>query len=285
MTAPEKSRLHWASAAKAVRSYGAPDWMKDAKGYIFNKMHRIKGYLDPIDALVIAAVLIAQNRANLVGGLAEIGVFYGRSFLLMAMLAGQHESAFAADLFDIGPLDGGGTAQLRSFLRSAERFNVNIDKDMIFVGNSNKLNPEYMLNKVGELRFFSIDGGHYLADVASDAMLAAQTIAEYGVITFDDFCNVEWPEVTLGVFEFLKAGATNFTPFAITRKKLYVCKKEYQEYYTGIIDDAQLLQKIKKPRIMFMNHSIPLLQTDLTETVRFHAFVKMGLGRLNTLFY
>lgn len=259
--------------------------MKDAKEYIFNKMHRIKGYLDPVDALIIAAILIAQNRASLVGGLAEIGVFYGRSFLLMAMLAGQHEGVLAVDLFDIGPLDGGGSAQLRSFLRAAERLNVNIDKDMIFVGNSRNLNPEYVLKRVGASRFLSIDGGHYLADVASDTMLAAQTIADYGVISFDDFCNVEWPEVTLGIFDFLKVEAPNFTPFAITRKKLYVCKKEYQGYYTGIIDEAQLLRKIQTSRIMFMNHSIPLLQTYFAETIRFHAFVKIGLGKLNTLFY
>ena len=75
---------------------------KLTRDYIFRRMKGIKGYLDPVDALMISTILAAQNDARFGGSVAEIGVYFGRSFHLMAGLLRPDECAFAADLFNIG---------------------------------------------------------------------------------------------------------------------------------------------------------------------------------------
>ena len=56
------------------------DLPQSTSDYIFRRMKTVKGYLDPVDALMISTILIAQSKAKLKGGVAEIGVYFGRSF-------------------------------------------------------------------------------------------------------------------------------------------------------------------------------------------------------------
>ena len=102
------------------------------RDYIFRRMKGIKGYLDPVDALMISTILAAQSDARFGGSVAEIGVYFGRSFLLMAGLLRPDERAFAADLFDIGTRSDGDSVQLASFLASGEKLGISIDRDMIY---------------------------------------------------------------------------------------------------------------------------------------------------------
>jgi hypothetical protein len=254
-----------------------------ARNYIFGQMPKIRGYLGATDALAIATILIGQTDAQLSGSVAEVGVFFGRSFFLMATLIGENEKAFAADLFDIGSVVG--DDQLTCFLKSAKALDVSIDREMMFVGNSHDLSASLLLQKAGPLRFFSIDGGHSLPDVLSDAELAANTISEFGVICFDDFCNPEFPEVTLGAFDFFRKHDWRFVPFAISQKKLYACKTPYKAFYTELMTTSILLRKIKSDPIDIMGHSSRLLRSDVLERARHEIFVRAGLGRVNALFY
>ena len=51
------------------------DLPQSTRDYIFRRMKTVKGYLDPVDALMISTILIAQSKAKLKGGVAEIGVY------------------------------------------------------------------------------------------------------------------------------------------------------------------------------------------------------------------
>lgn len=57
----------------------------------------MKGYLDPADALVFFSILEGQRRAGMSGGLAEIGIYYGRSFFLLKKLAKEGERVLGID--------------------------------------------------------------------------------------------------------------------------------------------------------------------------------------------
>ncbi|MEM8848699.1 MAG: hypothetical protein AAGE03_01555 [Pseudomonadota bacterium] len=58
--------------------------------------------MNPCDAPSFQTVLEYQNGAGLGGGGAEIGVYDGRSYVLIRKLIGQGDKVFAADLFNIG---------------------------------------------------------------------------------------------------------------------------------------------------------------------------------------
>jgi hypothetical protein len=56
--------------------------------------------MNPSDALLFAAVAAGQTADGIKGSLAEIGVFFGRSFFLLAKMASDSEKALALDLFN-----------------------------------------------------------------------------------------------------------------------------------------------------------------------------------------
>jgi hypothetical protein len=249
-------------------------------------MHRVKGYLDPVDALAIASIMIAQTGNSLGGGgIAEVGVFFGRSFFLMAKLLEEGEYAFAADLFDIGLRASGESWQLASFLKSAEELNVDMPLEFIFVGSSRTLQPNTLRDKVGPVRFFHIDGDHSWEGVKSDAQLAERTIADFGVICFDDFCNPLYPDVSSGVFDFLRERSGTIAPFLITRKKLFVCRVEYADFYKKAFENNQLLRKVQKTPIELMRSPVLFAGDSQLARLRNEFFVRFGLAPLNGLFY
>jgi hypothetical protein len=257
-----------------------------ARRYIFGNMHRIKGYLGPIDALAVSTVLIGQKEALKSGGIAEIGIFFGRSFLLMASLVGKHEKALAADLFAIGQSsDGKDSRQLATFLNNAKEIGLQLDRKMIFVGDSRNLDGSPELLEACPLRFVSIDGGHNFNAVTSDANLASKVITDFGVICFDDFCAPGLPDVTLGVIDFLRFGGGAFTPFVITQNKLFVCRREYHDFYVDMMLGGNLLNKVGKKLIYMKSVPVLFLHQSFMRRARYEAFVRAGLGRLNECFY
>jgi hypothetical protein len=268
----------------ALKAGSVTELPQPTRDYIFRRMKSVKGYLDPVDALMISTILAAQSNAKLSGSIAEIGVYFGRSFLLMAGLLQPGERAFAADLFDIGQDPSRESTQLRTFLASGEKLGIAIDRNLVYAGSSRELNVHDITGKTGTVRFFNIDGGHLLDDIACDAALAKQAIADFGVLCFDDFCNPEWPEVSLGVFDFLRTNP-EFAPFALSQKKIFICKNEYAEHYKSVIGGAPVLRKISRLEVDLLGRSVLHLRPKHIERLRYEGLARAGLGRLNAFFY
>jgi hypothetical protein len=203
----------------------------------------------------------------------------------MASLLRPGEHAFAADLFDIGRRSDGDSVQLASFLASGKKLGIPIDRDMIFAGSSHALRAENIVGKAGTLRFVNIDGGHLLGDVEADAELAKNTIADFGVLCFDDFCNPAWPEVSLGVFNFLRANSRRFAAFALSQKKIFICQNEYFDLYKSILLDALVLRRIRRIEVELLGRSVIHFRNTYFERIRFEGLARTGLGRLNAFFY
>lgn len=258
--------------------------MKNARNYVFHLMPRVRGYLSMVDGLAMASILIGQKNASLGGGIVEIGVFFGRSFYLMAMLLDGHEKALAIDTFDIDASSGRDGEHLRCFLKIGARMGIKLEREMIVVGDALRVSAEQILGKTGPVRFFSIDGGHKLEYVLHDARLAADTISDYGVICFDDFCNPEWPEVSLAIFDFIRAKGGDFVPFLISQKKLFVCKRQYLDFHRQLIEGSAL-HKVRKTDISILDYNIIIARSSQLEYLRCEAFARAGLGRLNSLVY
>ncbi|MEM7641575.1 MAG: class I SAM-dependent methyltransferase [Pseudomonadota bacterium] len=213
-----------------------------SRHYIFREMSRIQGYMDPCDALSFQTVLEYQNGAGLRGGGAEIGVYYGRSYFLIRKLIGQGDKVFAADLFNIGER-ADGSDQLDALRASGQALGLPVSDDLIHRGDSADLTADTITKAVGPVRFFSVDGGHKLDHLRIDAAIARDALADHGVIVFDDVYNHTWPEVAVGVFEFLGQNK-DFAPFAITPKKLYVCRRDHHAAYHGAMAGSAHLSSL-----------------------------------------
>jgi hypothetical protein len=246
--------------------------------YIQFEMFGVRGFMHPIDASSYAAILLYQREQHLSGSLAEIGVYFGRSFFLMGQTLGPGEKAFAADLFESGPLPGGDSLQLQEFRRTAQRFRIPLEPRCLVTGPSERLKPADVLDAIGLVRFFSIDGGHMIEHIRDDASLASAVLAEHGVLAFDDFCNPEWPEVSVGVFDFLRAASGEYLPFAITKAKLYICRHAFHQRYMAMLAESGWMRGYQRREITLLGSPLIWFHHRIADRILYHGLARLGLG-------
>jgi hypothetical protein len=253
--------------------------------FIFNDLQSVEGYIDPPDALVFLTLLDIQNNHDLKGGVAEIGVFYGRSYFLMKAATGLRQPVLAIDLFDLDDEDDGTPSQYRRFLDNGERLGLPVDENLIIRGDSTALTPAEIAAKIGPTRFFSIDGGHMLHHVVSDAALATETLAPHGVIAFDDTFNPAWPEVTVGVADFLRQNTVDLRPFCMTKYKTYVCRAEFHQFYTDAIRASAHLAAFEHVETEFLGSTAIRLNNPMGRRMVYELMVHAGMRGLSERVY
>ncbi len=253
--------------------------------FIFNDLQTVEGYIDPPDALVYLSLLQAQDKAGMGGGVAEIGVFYGRSYYLMKKIVGDAGKVLAIDLFDLGEAADGTPTQYQRFLDYGKRLGLAVDQDLVIKGDSTRLRPSDITDRLGRVRFFSIDGGHMLGHVVSDAALATDALAEHGIIAFDDTFNPAWPEVTVGVADFLRERADTFSAFCMTKYKTYVCRRAFHDVYYRAIREAPDLAAFRHVDTQFLGSKTVRLHNPMGRRMVYELMVHAGMRGLSERVY
>jgi hypothetical protein len=246
--------------------------------FINRELYRLNGFLHPIDTMVFTAILDYQNRKGWLGGIAEIGVFYGRSLALMVKYLKPGEKAYGADLFDIDEHPGADSDQL---LYVKKHLGVDKSNDAVILkkGNSANLKPADITQAIGKVRFFSIDGGHELPDILHDGMLAMESLTDEGVIAYDDFFNPQYPDLTVGVLDLLRKH-TDFVSFCSTNNKLYVCKAAYYDEYFAAMQAAELWGNSYQVKFTFLGRQIVHWTQSLKNRIIYQKCMEIGMGSL-----
>ncbi|MES5098962.1 class I SAM-dependent methyltransferase [Agrobacterium sp. BA1120] len=252
--------------------------------FIFHDLQKVEGYIDPPDALVFTSLLHVQQRKSLKGGVAEIGVFYGRSYFLLRKAVGNDGDVLAVDLFDLDDADGE-CRQYERFLDNGNRLNLKVDESLVIKGDSTQLTPDEVLEKVGRVRFFSIDGGHMLHHVLADSKLAMDVLADHGVIAFDDTFNPQWPEVTVGVSDFLRQHGDDFSAFCMTKYKTYVCRREYHDFYEKVVTQAPELLAFEHVETEFLGAKVTRLHNPMGRRMIYELMIRSGLTNFSERIY
>lgn len=205
--------------------------------YLSRSMSSVSGYLLPLDAEIICALLSYQDEANIRGNLCEIGVHHGKLFLMLALARRTGDRALAIDLFEDDELNAGGrhAGRDRALFEHAKRLGVALSEQETFKISSLDIQPGDILARTGgPIRFFSVDGGHLYQHVANDLVLAEKTLSEDGVIAVDDFFNPGWMDVTFATYDFLR-GRSDMVPFAVSSKKLYLARTQIAGKYKTLL--------------------------------------------------
>jgi len=244
--------------------------------FIFHDLQAIEGYIDPPDALVFLAILRSQQSASLQGGLAEIGVYYGRSYFLLRKICGDGEKIVAIDPFDIVKPDHGVT-QYERFAAGGRQLGLSVDEERVIKSDSTLLGPADVIERAGLIRFFSIDGGHMLPHVEADSRLAAASLAEHGIIAFDDTFNPAWPEVTAGVTDFLREEAGRYSVFCLTKYKTYVCRQPFHEFYARTIKTSPELRTFDHIETEFLGSTAIRLHNPMRRRIAYEVMVGLGM--------
>ena len=195
--------------------------------YLRDDKKDVAGWLQRVDAEIIGSILEFQCKKNITGSCVEIGVHHGKSFIPLCMALRSDELALCIDIFDDQSknLDSSGRGDLNSFQDNLAKYDIATSRIRIFKGSSENVTCDYILQQVGPVRFFSVDGGHWKSIVQNDLRLAEQSLSVDGVIALDDYCRAEWPEVTTGYTMWQENTESDITPFAAGSNKLFLCRR------------------------------------------------------------
>ena len=255
--------------------------------YLAKGMKDVEGWLAYIDGEILQTILIGQAGPLMVrGACAEIGVHHGKSFIALCLGLAPPEKAYCIDIFSDQHLnrDRSGNGNREILERNLLKFGVNPKNRIIAQGSSLNVNSRDVIEAVGRVRFFSVDGGHWLEIVRNDLAIAEEALCDGGVIALDDFHRSEWPTVSAGYFEWHRARKRNLMPFAIGFNKLYLCEEQWISRYQNLIAINAKLKPFLVKTGEFQGIEIPIYSEYILPEFgifrRLDAYVKIFLPRL-----
>jgi len=187
--------------------------------YLRRGVADIRGWLNPSTAVYLSGLEVLQRRAGSTGGVCEIGIHHGRSFLCLALGLPAGQRAVAIDVFSgSGNVDGSGKGDREIFERNLASHGAG-EAVQIIQASSLDLDGLGFVAEGRRFRIFSIDGGHTAEITQNDLLVAERTVVADGLVVLDDVLNRHWLGVITGLFRYWSEGGT-LVPAVLVPNKL-----------------------------------------------------------------
>ncbi|WP_417598346.1 class I SAM-dependent methyltransferase [Pararhodobacter oceanensis] len=153
----------------------------------------VPGWFMPIDQAAFTWILGFQNRSEPEGGLVELGVFKGKSAIVMGNFLRSGEVFTACDLFDDITTSEAADEGEKRFFKTQSLTQAEFERNYLAF---HKELPRIVRAPTGEVtrhvapetaRFVHIDAGHTYDLVREDTASARVMLRENGVVVFDDY--------------------------------------------------------------------------------------------------
>lgn len=188
------------------------------------EMGSVPGWFLEVDARLFVGVDSLQLARGIRGDLLEIGVYYGKSAILLGYCVRRGEHLMVCDVFEeVGGLAEESVAEhitYHAHLRQAEferhyrRFHRELPE--IVAAPSTSLDRDQLARR---FRLIHIDGGHAYEVVREDILTARRLLGKGGVVVLDDWSQPHCPGVALALWEEYLRG--ELIPLCLTGTKLY----------------------------------------------------------------
>jgi Methyltransferase domain len=209
---------------------------------------QIPGFFYLADFMLFDFILGHQLDSGVAGDMLEIGVYRGKSAILMGCGLRPAERLIACDLFDkvMSHEDLGvehrktySGLDISEFHRNWDRYHSRQCLDV-------RICDSAQLTELPPLRFTHIDGCHNYQCVRDDIKLAAKHTGPRGVISLDDYGIAEEPGVAAAISEAVAAG--ELFPFCASDMKLYAAtNNDDQAYWAGVLETIPGVQVVPFP--------------------------------------
>lgn len=199
----------------------------------------INGAFDKNFVGVLDLINKYQIKNQIFGNLAEIGVYQGKSFIPIYLLANEGEYVLAIDCFDNQEFNydfSGYASNYDKFIKNLLKYSSgNLEKLKILkCDSSEKTSSDYVSSCGGtKFRIFSIDGCHSSKVTYIDLKNAFLSLIDGGIIIVDDYFNKDWPGVSEGVANFMIEN-NELRPFFIGWNKVIFAHINYVNYYLNL---------------------------------------------------
>jgi len=221
---------------------------------------KVEGWLSEIDARVIDLLLSYQKAKGVSGSIAEIGLHHGKLFVLLCTFLQNNEKAYGIDIFDsqVLNLDSSGSGNQGILLKNLTKYKCDMQNIILDPRESEKVNSADVVNAVGGVRFFSIDGGHWYSTVLYDLDLATDCLANGGIIALDDYLRPDWPEVARAFHKWLERNSEVFSIVAIGFNKVYLAHSDWASKYRLIIEEDRHMRFLLNKYYKINDEQIPV---------------------------
>lgn len=198
----------------------------------------VTGWFYPPDMIAFWLADRIQKEAYLSGDICELGVYQGKSAIMLGHMVRDGETLFCFDLFQEYSGDGF-RANMERFCPRLGGALVCVPKDLTILRTPPEAIP------AGTLRFLHIDAIHNHVSVLNDLRNFSPLLASHGIAVLDDYFNPDWPGVSTGMSEFcLSDAGQGFRPFISTRSKMYLCRREWVKFYQTWFVKSGLIQSL-----------------------------------------
>lgn len=251
---PDRTSDHTSDRARADRDRARMSYLA--------RMDEIPGWLHPLDAELLCALSDWQLAHAPPADILEIGVYHGRSAVLLGYLLGAGERLIACDTFlDDGGLPDDNALWNRRFYPGLTRhaFEANYRRHharppVLAVLPSTRL-PEMV--PAGSCRLVHVDGAHDHATVCADAAVARTLLRPGGAAVFDDYCRPHLPGTALAVWQQVLTGG--LVPCALTDAKLYGTwdAERAGDYRDALVARAERVPGARVDEHRMLGYSVP----------------------------
>lgn len=204
-----------------VQTIGDPGRFHDYLGVA----QQIPGWFLDEAAAIWDIFLSYQNMTGVSGHLMEVGVYKGKSALLMAMHAQPRDEVVLVDIDSL--------SDAKAILSNLQ----NTDIHYLEMESFDLIRTDLVATGGNKFRWISIDAEHTREAVHRDLGYANQLLSRDGIIAMDDFFQPAYPQITAAVYEFLAAHAGELTMFICGFNKAYLCRPRAAQGYLDFIRD------------------------------------------------
>jgi hypothetical protein len=191
------------------------------------------------------------------------------------------------DYLEIGTLHGKSASILASFSRAYGNALTIVDPEIpqatrrtldaltpkvnyIESNSEYLLYSQYHMQNIRKVAFAHIDGMHRFSAVASDLRICEDALANFGIISVDDFHTDLYPQIPAATYKYLFSGMSDLCMFLVGMNKAYLCRNCAKKYYFSFVA-KQLL-----PVLENMGIRLTLVKSDSN-----HSFDAFGISRFH----
>lgn len=202
-----------------------------ARYYAHDKM---VGCTQPAQAALMSFFLQQMHEAGTAGDVMEIGVYRGMSAILFSLYLGNRRKLH---LVDPG-IHGNVRATIEEHLLALNP-DLKLEERVLFDDRfSQHLKRDTTIHNRQQYGFIHVDGGHAVADVYRDLESAADLLTDDGIVICDDFFGTGRPDVTEGVYRYLRERPTVFRILVTGHHKAVLCRVDaYSKWWIRIVKD------------------------------------------------
>jgi hypothetical protein len=201
----------------------------------WEKVDAVSGWFGVHSYALWRSLLDFQKAEGMRGDLFEIGVWRGRSAMVLASYQEQGETLYLCDL----KVDDAAIRAAFESVGAAGRKVVAISAPSSVLPGRLDLRALHQ-----SVRWMHIDGEHTGSAVYSEIELAHQIVRPDGLVVIDDFFSPRYPANTTEAVRYLEKNPFHFRLFAVGFNKGYFCRPEsfarYMDFAFGGLSDALL---------------------------------------------